>query len=102
MCLGMQSDHSCANVSMSSESLPCKTSSTAGIIVFPILYGFPSGAVVFMSLACFAQVPRDPRDIGSHIPIGHALRCLWCLDYCHSNQWRVDVPLWEVLVGVRV
>jgi len=50
-----------------------KTTSNATIILFAALYGFCSGAIVSLMSACFAMVPRDPRNIGTYIGMGMAV-----------------------------
>lgn len=44
--------------------------SNASIIAFSALYGFASGAIVSMFSACLAQVPKDPRNIGTYMGMG--------------------------------
>ena len=46
------------------------TDSNASIIAFAALYGFASGAIVSMFSACLAQVPKDPRNIGTYMGMG--------------------------------
>lgn len=46
----------------------CK--SNAAMIVFAAFYGFFSGAIVSLMSACFAQVPKDPRNIGTYMGMG--------------------------------
>lgn len=50
-----------------------KVASNASIIVFTILYGFCSGAVVSLLPVCFAQIPENPRDIGTYMGMGMAV-----------------------------
>ncbi|KAH8802923.1 monocarboxylate permease-like protein [Xylogone sp. PMI_703] len=47
-----------------------KTSSNASILVFAGLYGFSSGAVVSLLPVCFAQIPKNPQDIGTYMGMG--------------------------------
>ena len=47
-----------------------KTSTNASIIAFAALYGLSSGAIVSMFSACLAQVPSDPRNIGTYMGMG--------------------------------
>ena len=44
-----------------------KIVTNAGLIVFAVLYGFFSGAVVSLMSVCFAQVPKNPQDIGTYM-----------------------------------
>lgn len=44
--------------------------SHAAIIVFAGVYGFFSGAIVSLMSACSAQVPKNPRDIGTYMGMG--------------------------------
>ncbi|KAL9618375.1 MAG: hypothetical protein Q9160_006883 [Pyrenula sp. 1 TL-2023] len=46
------------------------TRSNAAIIAFAAVYGFFSGAIVSLTSACQAQVPKDPRDIGTYMGMG--------------------------------
>ncbi|KUJ18471.1 MFS general substrate transporter [Mollisia scopiformis] len=48
-------------------------SSNAGIIVFSALYGFCSGAIVSGFSTCLAQIPKDPRNIGTYMGMGMAV-----------------------------
>jgi MFS family permease len=46
--------------------------SNASIIVFSGLYGFCSGAIVSSMSVVLAQVPKDPREIGTYMGMGMA------------------------------
>jgi MFS family permease len=46
--------------------------SSASIIVFSALYGFCSGAIVSGMSVVLAQVPKDPREIGTYMGMGMA------------------------------
>lgn len=46
--------------------------SNASIIVFSALYGFCSGAIVSGMSVVLAQVPKDPREIGTYMGMGMA------------------------------
>ncbi|RAQ54075.1 hypothetical protein AFGD_005538 [Aspergillus flavus] len=61
-----------------------------GFIAFSIIYGFTSGAVVSMLSACFAQIPKDPRDIGKYIGIGM---------FCAAFGALIGTPISGVLVS---
>ncbi|EXJ81382.1 hypothetical protein A1O3_07673 [Capronia epimyces CBS 606.96] len=45
------------------------TKSNAAILVFAILFGFFSGAIISLMNACVAQITPDPRQIGAHIGV---------------------------------
>jgi predicted MFS family arabinose efflux permease len=47
-----------------------KMTTNAEIIVFAALYGFCSGAIVSLMSAAIAQVPANPRDIGTYLGMG--------------------------------
>ena len=47
-----------------------KATSNGPIIAFAALYGFFSGAIVSLMTACFAQIPKDPRNIGTYMGMG--------------------------------
>ena len=47
-----------------------KVTTNASIIVFASLYGFCSGAIVSLMSAALAQVPENPRDIGTYMGMG--------------------------------
>jgi MFS family permease len=47
-----------------------KITTHAGIIVFAILYGFTSGAIVSLMAVCFAQIPKNPKNIGTYMGMG--------------------------------
>ena len=63
--------------------------STPGIIVFAAVYGFVSGAIVSMQSACFAQVPKDPRNIGTYLGMGM---------FCVSFGALIGTPISGALV----
>ena len=44
-----------------------RITTNAGLIVFAALYGFCSGSVVSLMSVCFAQVPRNPQNIGTYM-----------------------------------
>ncbi|KAE8349242.1 putative monocarboxylate permease [Aspergillus coremiiformis] len=67
-----------------------KATSAAAIIVFAAVYGFTSGAVVSMLSACFAQVPRDPRNIGTYMGMGM---------FCVAFGALIGTPISGVLVS---
>jgi MFS family permease len=46
--------------------------SNASIIVFAGLYGFCSGAIVSGMSVVLAQVPKDPKEIGTYMGMGMA------------------------------
>ncbi|KAM3084668.1 hypothetical protein ACMFMG_003129 [Clarireedia jacksonii] len=50
-----------------------RITTNAGIIVFAVLYGFFSGAIVSLNTTCLASVPRDPRNIGTYMGMGMAV-----------------------------
>lgn len=45
----------------------------AGIIVFSVLYGFFSGAIVSLMTFALASCPSSPQDIGTYLGMGMAL-----------------------------
>jgi MFS family permease len=47
-----------------------KVTTNASIIVFSLLYGFCSGAIVSLMSAAMAQIPDNPRDIGTYMGMG--------------------------------
>ncbi|PQE15489.1 riboflavin transporter MCH5 protein [Rutstroemia sp. NJR-2017a WRK4] len=49
-----------------------RITTNAGIIVFAVLYGFFSGAIVSLVTTCLSSVPRDPRNIGTYMGMGMA------------------------------
>lgn len=53
----------------------CWTQATtnAPIIVFSVLYGFFSGAIVSLMSVSFAHVPAHPKDIGTYMGMGFAV-----------------------------
>ncbi|KAF8860861.1 MFS general substrate transporter [Acephala macrosclerotiorum] len=53
--------------------------SNAGIIVFSALYGFSSGAIVSGMSTCLAQIPQDPRNIGTYMGMGMAVTSIAAL-----------------------
>lgn len=53
--------------------------SNAGIIVFSALYGFCSGAIVSGMTTCLAQIPQDPRNIGTYMGMGMAVASIAAL-----------------------
>ena len=56
-------------------TLFCMTSatSTAGLIVYAIAYGFSSGTIISGGSASLTIVPKDPRDIGTYVGMGFAI-----------------------------
>lgn len=46
---------------------------SAGIIVFSVLYGFFSGAIVSLMTFALASCPTNPQDIGTYMGMGMAL-----------------------------
>ena len=44
-----------------------RITTNGGLIVFAVLYGFCSGAVVSLMSVCFAQVPKNPQEIGTYM-----------------------------------
>lgn len=42
----------------------------AGIIVFAVVFGFCSGAIVSLMSLAFTRVPQDPRQIGTYLGMG--------------------------------
>lgn len=47
-----------------------KVTTNSSLIVFAGLYGFCSGAIVSLMSAAMAQVPSNPRDIGTYLGMG--------------------------------
>jgi MFS family permease len=47
-----------------------KVTTNASIIVFTFFYGFTSSAIVSLMSAAVAQVPENPRDIGTYMGMG--------------------------------
>ena len=47
-----------------------RVTTNAALIVFSALYGFCSGAIVSLMSAAMAQVPDNPRDIGTYLGMG--------------------------------
>ena len=47
-----------------------RAKSSASIITFAALYGFVSGAIISLMVACLAQIPKDPRNIGTYMGQG--------------------------------
>lgn len=47
-----------------------QTTTNATIIVFALLYGFCSGAIISLMSVCLARVPKDPRNIGTYMGMG--------------------------------
>jgi MFS family permease len=50
-----------------------KMTTNATMILFAVLYGFFSGAIVSLMSAALAQVPKDARNIGTYMGMGMAL-----------------------------
>ncbi|OGM42350.1 hypothetical protein ABOM_007909 [Aspergillus bombycis] len=67
-----------------------RAQSVGAIIVFSTIYGFTSGAVVSMLSACFAQIPKDPGDIGTYIGMGM---------FCVAFGALIGTPISGVLVS---
>ena len=44
-----------------------RVTTNAEMIVFAVLYGFFSGAVISLMSVCFAQVPKSPQNIGTYM-----------------------------------
>ena len=64
--------------------------SVGAIVIFAVIYGFTSGAVVSMLSACFAQIPNDSRDIGTYIGMGM---------FCVAFGALIGTPISGVLVA---
>ena len=47
-----------------------RITTNAGMIVFAALFGFTSGAIVSLMSVAFAQVPKNPQNIGTYIGMG--------------------------------
>jgi MFS family permease len=47
-----------------------KTHTNASIIVFTVLYGFFSGAIISMMTVCLASSAKDPKNIGTYMGMG--------------------------------
>jgi MFS family permease len=56
-----------------------KITTNTSIIVFSALYGFWSGAIISLMSACLAQIPNDPRNIGTYMGMGMAVVSLAAL-----------------------
>ncbi|KJJ30444.1 hypothetical protein COH20_002616 [Aspergillus flavus] len=67
-----------------------RAQSAGRIILFSVIYGFTSGAAVSMLSACFAQIPKDPRDIGTYIGMGM---------FCAVFGTLIGTPISDVLVS---
>ena len=50
-----------------------KMTTNATMILFAVLYGFFSGAIVSLMSAALAQVPKDPKNIGTYMGMGMAV-----------------------------
>ena len=50
-----------------------KMTTNATMILFAVLYGFFSGAIVSLMSAALAQVPKDARNIGTYMGMGMAI-----------------------------
>ncbi|KAK3312849.1 major facilitator superfamily domain-containing protein [Apodospora peruviana] len=44
--------------------------STAGLVVYSVVFGFTSGTIISGGSAAFTRCPRDPKDIGTYIGMG--------------------------------
>ncbi|KJK65615.1 MFS like protein [Aspergillus parasiticus SU-1] len=64
--------------------------SAGAIIVFSVIYGFTSGAVVSMLSACFAQIPKDPHDWRTYFGISM---------FCAAFGALIGIPISGVLVS---
>jgi MFS family permease len=53
-----------------------RMASNAAIIVFAVLYGFSSGAIVSLMSAAFMSVPKDPKEMGTYYGMGMAIDSL--------------------------
>ncbi|KAL2060368.1 hypothetical protein VTL71DRAFT_9763 [Oculimacula yallundae] len=53
--------------------------SNASIIVFAVLYGFCSGAIISGMAVCLAQITPDPREIGTYMGMGMAVMAIAAL-----------------------
>jgi len=51
----------------------------AGIIVFAVLYGFCSGAIISLNTFALASVPKNPQNIGTYLGMAMAFSSLAAL-----------------------
>ncbi|TAQ85282.1 hypothetical protein B7494_g6387 [Chlorociboria aeruginascens] len=56
-----------------------KIHTNASIIVFAALFGYCSGSVVSLMSVCFAQIPENPKDIGTYMGMALAIISLGSL-----------------------
>ncbi|KAL1860663.1 hypothetical protein VTK73DRAFT_7213 [Phialemonium thermophilum] len=52
---------------------------TAGVIVYAIVFGFCSGAIISGGTVALSLCPRDPKDTGTYLGQGIAVAALSCL-----------------------
>jgi MFS family permease len=50
-----------------------KVKSNAAILVFAVIFGFCSGAIVSGMAVSFASIPQDPKNIGTYMGMGMAI-----------------------------
>ncbi len=50
-----------------------KLDSNASVIIFALIYGFCSGAIVSGMAVCLAQITPDPRNLGTYMGMGMAI-----------------------------
>ncbi|KAG4436606.1 hypothetical protein IFR05_007926 [Cadophora sp. M221] len=56
-----------------------KLGGNASIIVFAVLYGFCSGAIISGMAVCLAQITPDPRNLGTYMGMGMAVMAIAAL-----------------------
>jgi MFS family permease len=65
--------------------------STAGLVVYAVVFGFCSGAIISGSSATFAICPKDPRDIGAYMGMAMAIASLAALIGPPANGALLDM-----------
>ncbi|KAK1780410.1 major facilitator superfamily domain-containing protein [Copromyces sp. CBS 386.78] len=68
-----------------------KAETTAGLIVYSVVYGFSSGMIISGASAALTVCPRDPRDLGTYIGMGMALGSIAVLIGPPINGKLIDV-----------
>ncbi|KAI5460407.1 major facilitator superfamily domain-containing protein [Mariannaea sp. PMI_226] len=64
--------------------------SSAGLVVFAVVFGFTSGTLVSGGAAAFSKIPKDPRDLGTYTGMGMALSGLASLVGPPVNGAMID------------
>lgn len=56
-----------------------KAETTAGLVVYSVMFGFSSGTIVSGGSAAFTICPKDPRDFGTYMGMGIGISSLAAL-----------------------